>query len=271
MSERIYLEEIDAFYDWSMINTPSTGEIALWHALMSIWRKASYIEEFSVANLVLQSRTGLSRQGVEKARNGLIQMSRIMYSKGKGRKAGKYKLIPQTGFVCKIIGTTVAPKDTQQWHDSRHKLTTLYSSNLVPCFCYDDIEEVALNFERQIMPITDNSGEIDLAIYDQLSNWLTIMPKDLVLKAIEIAFMQNGRSISYIAKILHNWKMDGVSTLEKLEEYTAAYDKKKNKSSTSHKVVSMSSARPSGNKFHNFEQRTSKYSKDELEKLLGMK
>lgn len=271
MSEKIYLEEIDAFYDWSMTNTPSTGEIALWHALMSIWRKASYIDEFSVANLVLQSRTGLSRQGVEKARNGLIQKSIIMYSKGKGRKAGKYQLIPLNEFVCKIIGTTVARKDTQQWHNSRHMLSTLFSSNLVPCFCYEDIEEVALSFERQIMPITDRSGEIDLAIYDQLSSWLTDMPKDIVLKAIEIAFIQNGRSISYISKILHNWKMDGVNTLEKLDAYIAAYENKKSKPKVSQKVVPMSTARQSSNRFHNFEQRTDKYSKDELEKILGMK
>jgi len=271
MNDTLYIGEIDAFYDFTMINDPSTGEIALWHALMSIWKKAGYLEEFSVSNHVLRSRTGLSRQGVERARNGLIQMSRIMYVKGRGNKTGKYKIIPFTNLDGQIIGTPRYTNRAQSDAQTGHMVRTLFSSNLVTCFCSEDIEEVALSFERQIMPITDQSGEIDLAIYDQLCSWLTIMPKDLVLKAFEIAFMQNGRSIRYIAKILHNWKMDGVNTLEKLDEYTAAYEKKKNKSKPSQKVLSMSNANKPVNKFHNFEQDHDQYTNEELEKILGIR
>lgn len=270
MSDRLYMEEIDAFYDWTMTNDPSTGEIALWHALMSIWKKTSYAEEFSVANQVLQSRTGLSRQGVERARNGLIQMSRIMYSKGRGNRAGKYKLIPLVDVECQIIGTVVGTKRAQSDAQSGHKLRTLFSSNLVYCFCYEDIEEVAFSFDRSIMPITDNHGEIDLAIYDQLCNWLTVMSKDLVLKAIEIAVMNNGRTMAYIAKILHNWKTAGVDTLEKLDNYMAAYEKKKN-AHRSNKVVPMSGTTSKKNSFHNFSQKPDKYTNEELENLLGIR
>ena len=87
-----YIKEINAFYNWLMYNSLSTGAIALWHALMSINNRAGWTDEFTVANIVLQGITGLSRQGLHKARNLLIQKGLIEYKKGTSNQAGKYKL-----------------------------------------------------------------------------------------------------------------------------------------------------------------------------------
>ncbi|MDK2824532.1 MAG: hypothetical protein PWP71_2450, partial [Clostridia bacterium] len=102
-----YIREINGFYDWLKYNTLSTGAIALWYALMSICNKAGWAEEFTVANVVLQSMTGLSRQGLDKARNQLIQKGVIEYKKGSGNQAGKYRL---NSFECQIVDTNIDTK-----------------------------------------------------------------------------------------------------------------------------------------------------------------
>ncbi len=99
-----YIVEINAFNDWLLSNPLPTGAIALWHALAAINNKAGWAEEFTVANLVLQSMTGLSRQGLDKARNILVQKGLIEYKKGTSNKAGKYKMI---WFERQKVGTVV--------------------------------------------------------------------------------------------------------------------------------------------------------------------
>ena len=121
------------------------------------------------------------------------------------------------------------------------------------------------------MPITDNHGEVDLAIYKQLCTWVDTMGKDLVLKAIETGFVSNARSIRYIAKVLYNWRIAGVKTLEALDDYIKGYEERKN-GKKSNKVVQMTgSSRSKTNGFHNFEQHDDEYTNEELEKLLGVR
>lgn len=106
-----YIEEIRAFYDWLVVNSYSLspGAIALWHALMHINNKAGWKAEFMVANRMLECLTGLSRWGVDEARNRLIQLGLIEYTKGTGRKPGKYKIRP----LSQIVNAQVAPTNQQ--------------------------------------------------------------------------------------------------------------------------------------------------------------
>jgi hypothetical protein len=124
-----YIREIRAFYDWLEVNSLPTGAIALWYALMYINNKTGWSREFTVANIRLQSLTGLSRQGLDKARNHLIQRGLIEYDKGKGNQAGKYRL----RSICQIVGTVVdtigahqeTQKETQKGHSGSHSSSTL--------------------------------------------------------------------------------------------------------------------------------------------------
>lgn len=86
-----YINELNAFYDWTLINNPSTGQIALWYALMQINNKYCWKEWFSVSNSILENSTGLSRSGILKARNSLKQAGLIDFS-SKGTKSTSYKL-----------------------------------------------------------------------------------------------------------------------------------------------------------------------------------
>ena len=86
-----YLAEILAFYDLVQVKQLSTGQIALWHALMAINNRCTWIEWFTVPNLTLELNTGMSRSGVLKARNALKQYGLIDF-KVNGTKATNYKI-----------------------------------------------------------------------------------------------------------------------------------------------------------------------------------
>ena len=86
-----YINQIKAFHDLNETNTWTTGQIALWYALMYINNKCYWSEWFSVSNQVLSLHTGLSRQGILKARNALKQAGVIDF-RTKGTKSTQYHL-----------------------------------------------------------------------------------------------------------------------------------------------------------------------------------
>lgn len=64
----------------------SSGQIALWYALMEINNKCAWIEWFTAANQTLETLSGLSRAGINKNRNVLKQLGLIDF-KSNGKKA----------------------------------------------------------------------------------------------------------------------------------------------------------------------------------------
>lgn len=87
-----YIQQINAFNDSLFTKTLSTGQIALWYALMHINNKCTWIEWFTASNKTLELLTGLSRGGIEKARNTLKQLDYIDF-KSNGKRATSYKII----------------------------------------------------------------------------------------------------------------------------------------------------------------------------------
>ena len=87
-----YIRQVQAFNDRLLSNPLSSGQIALWHALMHINNKCAWVEWFTAANLSLEALCGLSRQGINKARNVLKQEGLIEF-KSNGTKATSYKII----------------------------------------------------------------------------------------------------------------------------------------------------------------------------------
>ena len=87
-----YIREINAFYDLLQLQPMSSGQIALWHALVSICNKLSWAEWFSAPNQALEVRSGLSRQSVVSARNHLKQLGLIDF-RTRGTKSTLYKIV----------------------------------------------------------------------------------------------------------------------------------------------------------------------------------
>ena len=88
--ERKYTSEIFAFYNKLIFNSLSSGQIALWHALIYLNNQHQWNEWFAVENAGLEIICGLSRSGIQKARNTLKQNGFIDF-KPRGTKATLYK------------------------------------------------------------------------------------------------------------------------------------------------------------------------------------
>ena len=120
-----------------MTNPLSAGQFVLWHALLNVCNDCGKKEWFTVANLRLELFTGLSRQGVDKARNTLKELGFIEY-KPNGTKATSYKInilykdelqnSSQVGSqVSSQASSQVVDKlGAQEWSSSLQNSRTLY-------------------------------------------------------------------------------------------------------------------------------------------------
>jgi DnaD/phage-associated family protein len=229
-----YLTELNAFYDWLMYNSLPTGVIALWHALMAINNKAGWADEFTVANLVLQGMTGLSRQGLDRARNTLIQKGLIVYKKGTSNQAGRYKILSfeckkiGTGggtreetknLECKIIGTERYTKRAQQQAQSGHSSSTLNKLNKTKLNDVD-VDNPQTPFQEVVNIFNDSGmGDLNQTIGEVLGEIADNNPMELIEEAFKIARLNHATSIRYVEKILIAWNRKGIKTIEELEKH----------------------------------------------------
>lgn len=126
-----YLKELRGFYDYSMYNGVSTGEVALWYTLMAINNRLGWLDEFAVNNSILQQLTALSKSGLDYARNGLKQRGLIDYVPGKGNRPGKYRMISFDGNISDAVLDTIPDiVRTQNLALSGHNTGPLYNKVL---------------------------------------------------------------------------------------------------------------------------------------------
>ena len=88
-----YLTEINSFYDWLETNSISDSAITLWHALMHINNRAGWITEFTVAISTLETKTGLKKGAIVRARLRLQQAGRIDFKSRTGQQSAVYTMI----------------------------------------------------------------------------------------------------------------------------------------------------------------------------------
>lgn len=90
-----YLAELLAFSEWKEVNPLPASAIVLWHELMAVCNKAGWLQEFTVANGLLQAKCGLSRKEFDHARSLLINFGLIKYKKSERvNQAGRYIIVP---------------------------------------------------------------------------------------------------------------------------------------------------------------------------------
>lgn len=123
-----YLQELNAFRDWTLLNHPSTGQIALWYSLMSIDNMTGWQEWFTVANQTLQLMTGMSKAGLDKARGELINKGLVQYKSGSTKQAGKYRLV--SIYNKKVDqwennGRTISRPMGEQWENNGKSINKL--------------------------------------------------------------------------------------------------------------------------------------------------
>lgn len=272
-----YIKEINLFYDWLLYNPLPTGAIALWHALMSINNKAGWADEFTVANLVLQSLTGLSRQGLDKARNMLIQKGLIQYKKGTSNQAGKYKMIKfdsqkvgtvvdttedKDNFECKKVGTGVDTVGAQQESQEGHSSSTLNKLNKTKL---NEINTTSTTkrkeeiFDEEFSELAQLYQKCGFGVNGLTADWLLNLKDKYDIEWVKNALLeaerQGRRHKKYVEGILQNWKRGGGMRL--------STDKNNNQENSSIKKTKT--------RFHNFEQRSDKYTAEEIEDIASRK
>jgi hypothetical protein len=89
-----YIQQINAFYDWLETNSIPDSCIVLWHALMHICNKAGWVTEFAVAISTLESKTGMKKDAIIRARQRLKQEGRIGFKSRSGQQSAVYHMIP---------------------------------------------------------------------------------------------------------------------------------------------------------------------------------
>lgn len=89
-----YLELLQEFDKWQDTRRLDANEIALWFALARIWNDAGRPKEIYVPSVIAESKSGLSRMGVFRARKKLVNHGLIEYNEGKRNiKAPVYRLL----------------------------------------------------------------------------------------------------------------------------------------------------------------------------------
>lgn len=87
---------------------------------------------------------------------------------------------------------------------------------------------------------------------------------EVVLRACDYTKNISNPNVNYIDKILDNWLSDGITTIDQVIENDK---KKEDTQKKNYKNTTSSGNKPIKTRFHNFEQRTSKYSAEELDKI----
>ncbi|AWN84629.1 DnaD domain protein [Lacticaseibacillus paracasei] len=104
---------IREFYIKQSVNPLSTGQIALWHGLVYQCNQLGWPSEFNMPNRTLETLTGLSRQGIIKARNALKQSGLIDFQTN-GVKATTYSVID----ISRKLSTSDSRQPSSQANDS---------------------------------------------------------------------------------------------------------------------------------------------------------
>ena len=104
---------IREFYIQQSVNPLSTGQIALWHGLVYQCNQLGWPSEFNMPNRTLETLTGLSRQGIVKARNALKQSGLIDFQTN-GVKATTYSVID----ISRKLSTSNSRQPSSQADDS---------------------------------------------------------------------------------------------------------------------------------------------------------
>ena len=106
-----YILEIKAFYDWLETNQLPTSAIALWHALMHIANKTGWQDNFAVAVVVLEIKTGLKKRAIINARTTLQNKGLISFSSRGGNQSATYQMHSLVALKDTQIGTQAEYKN----------------------------------------------------------------------------------------------------------------------------------------------------------------
>lgn len=199
--------------DLVQVKSLSTGQIALWYALMYINNKCAWAEWFTVPNNTLELYTSLSRQGIIKCRNVLKQCGVIDF-KSNGTKAASYKLITMLDSVQVSCQDSVQVKSAMS-NSVQSSVQDSVQSSVQNSSALNKLNETKLNKTNinKIIPTTEFSrvtefyeksfGTITTSAMAEIESFLgSGVKSDLIIACMQKAIDKNIHNWGYAQKII---------------------------------------------------------------------
>ena len=196
-----------AFYGWLQGHSLSSGQIALWHAI-AYMATSSGQKRIRISGIQLVQNTGLSYEGVQKARNVLKQHGLIDFTGGKGRKGTEYTLLGIPGTKNSTDMST--DMSTECGANARTKASDILNNNILlpPPQTPPPKGSFVSYVEDNLRGMTPGNWE---ALRSYMEDGITV---EMVMQAVDEAAAYGQRSWAYVRSILDRWLREGVTTLE---------------------------------------------------------
>lgn len=94
-----YIQQINLFEQWAELHMPSTGQYALYYALLALNNRSGWKEWFNAPNSVIADKIGMTPQGIRKARTALVDSHLIDIKIVGSNKATLYKIHELTSEI----------------------------------------------------------------------------------------------------------------------------------------------------------------------------
>jgi len=225
-----YLSQLLAFRDYQLFETKlSSGQIALWHALMQINNKCAWIEWFTTTNQMLETLSGLSRSGINKNRNVLKQLGLIDF-RSNGKKATSYKVFKlyTSDSTQESVQDNIHTSDSAQRSTQRSvQGSTQRSGTLIKhkekrkekqITIVDSLRDVVDFYEQ------NGFGIMSPFTLEKITKWIDDFkdiespePEKLIIKALEISVDSNVHNWGYAEAILKGWETKKLLTVKDIE------------------------------------------------------
>lgn len=222
-----YIRQILAFDDYLMYNQGlSSGQIALWRALMSINNKARWSEWFTASNQTLETLSGLSRQGINKNRNILKQLGLIDF-RSNGRKATSY-------HICKLYTSNSLQESVQHSSEivAQECTTQLRNSSTLNKHKQNKNENEtestsasSIDFHSETSATSYWLNQVNPAeapmVLESIRFWIKDFngQEEIVIMAIDEMLKNGARNYNYLDKVLKSWENKQLDTVEKVKKY----------------------------------------------------
>lgn len=232
-----YIKQLLSFYDSQVFNPLSSGQIVLWHALMHVNNKCAWTEWFTVANRTLESLTGLTRQGIVNARNGLKQHGFIEF-RGNGTKATSYKIINlYDNTMLDILQVTLqdSVQDTLQGCLQDTLQDSVQDTVQSRCTLNKHKHKQKLNIEEEEKECArevfvncigywqkEVNFNLGTSSIDKLKAWCEEFGEEgdtIVKYGIDVMLEHGGNTIAYLERILKSWLYGKVETLDHAKQF----------------------------------------------------
>jgi DNA replication protein DnaD len=212
-----YIKQLNAFYDWRLLNDLSGKEQVLYLTLLHLNNKCGWKKEFNAPNRTLELLCSIDRSALNKLRNNLIQKGLIEYKKGRKGKAGLYKI--KCLYMCNYYTGLDTNTDTHLDTNPDTNIATIpkQKQNKTKKEVVEEQRQKLIGECQRIFNGNVNMNGV-LSIAEYLNKGMTV---DIVIQALNKGRLKTGnqaQAYSYANKVLLNWYNEGKKDISDLTD-----------------------------------------------------